>query len=663
MSDFDKMFDEAPTPEEFDTMFESAPSVEQPKKGIIQKAKKLAESGVELATDIAVPTVEGLRDVSLGAAQGATLGFADEIAARAGQLLDPLISRLSGETELNEQLRQQGFQVEQPSTTYEEELQRARGAFKEAEEESPWLYGAGYLGGAIPSGQALGGALNLATKGTKLAQLAQASKAGRIGKMAAEGALGMGIESYGASEGTLLGTPEQQETAVEDITSGIGIGALAGTGIGTIGEVAGPALKKAAEPVAEWVDEFVEKRPFLRQMGLSSEYGERGINPVAESELLETGLEKQSLSTVDTERAQSLMNEILQVDQTLGKQVGKSLEDATQKGVTVDAYPILQKSLKSLNMAYDIIEEMGENPRGRYILTKIAESTDKSLSPMQAKELLDDVDAFISKFGRVTPGTETSIESAITRNLKTFRTNLSNKLKDTIPEYQKATERFSQFRQFVPESIIAGDLPRDVADVYMGDLRNPQMQLLKKLKAIVKGSTQTGSSSAPIKEAYVNAIRGMRKFEEAELARGVTEPLMRSADEYAKQIKQFADDAAVRRQMANVEEMASIQKNLPAILMDTGSTVRSKLLTGANIYGRTKKTAKDLSKKLYTAPREQLDQLADKLNQTPGLDMLGRALKEGIETNDSFKRNAALFSIMQNPSAKLLIDSEDEMEE
>jgi ElaB/YqjD/DUF883 family membrane-anchored ribosome-binding protein len=660
MKNFDDVFDAAPSAEEFDALFDKA---EAPKKsGALQRALQGTKDIVgSLKEDVADPLVQMGLDFALGTAQGMTLGFADELAAVAGVALDPLISKLSGESAIDDQLRRQGFQVESPKTTYTDELERSRREFKRAEEESPWLYGAGYLGGAIPSGQALGGALSLATKGTKLGQLAQASKAGRIGKMAVEGALGMGIESIGASEGTLLGTPEQKEQVSEDILSGVGTGAAVGAGLGTLGQVVVPAVRKGLEPIAESIAGFVEKRPFLRQLVKSKEYGEAGINPVAEKELLETSLGKKSLSTIDTERSQELMNEILSADKTLGREVSRSLEDATKKGVVVDAYPVLEKSMKSLNMAYDIVEEMGENPRGRYILSKIADSTDKTLSPTQAKELLDDVDAFISKFGRIAPGTETSIEGAISRNLKSFRSNLSNKLKEVIPEYKTATDRFSQFRQLVPESIIAGDLPRDVADVYMGDLRNPQKQLLTKLRTIVKGSTQSGSSSAPIKEAYVNAIRGIRKFEEAEAARGLKSPLKRSADEYAKIIKDYADDAAVRRQMANVEEMSSIQKNVPAILMDTGSTVRSKLLTSANIYGRAKKSTSDLSKKLFTAPREQLDSLANRLTETPGLEMLGRALKEGVESNDSFKRNAALFSIMQNPSAKLLIGGDDDM--
>jgi hypothetical protein len=51
------------------------------------------------------------------------------------------------------------------------------------------------------------------------------------------------------------------------------------------------------------------------------------------------------------------------------------------------------------------------------------------------------------------------------------------------------------------------------------------------------------------------------------------------------------------------------------------------------------------------------------LEGTPALKFLGSSLREAIEQNDAFKRNAALFSILQNPAAKALIDTENEMEE
>jgi hypothetical protein len=643
----------------------------QPKKNIFQKTGDLlaegASAGAELALDTVSPFVtgeaSGLKDFSLGAAQGATFGFADEIAARASQFIDPLISKLSGEEALNEQLRQQGFQVEQPETTYEDELKRTREVFKKAEEESPWLYGGGYLAGSLPSGQALGGALNLATKGTRLAQLAQASRAGRIGKMAAEGALGAGIEAIGSSEGSITGTPEQQEQLTGDIATGAGIGAIAGGGIGTLSEVAVPAAKKMLKPVSEKIGEFVEETPFLRQLGVSAKYGEQGINPVAESSRIKTTLGEEGLVRRDTSRAQGLMDEILTADKTLASGISDSLEKASERGVRIDAYEPLQKSLRQLNVAYDKLEEIGTNTRGKYILDKIANSVDKSLDPLEAKMLLDDVDAFINKFGRITPGTATTTESLIAENLQSFRRNFSNNIKEAVPEYKTAAKRFEEFRRFVPESVISGDLPVEVTDVFMGELKTPEKQLLLKLRALVKSATKTGQTAEPVGEAFENVIQGIKKFEQAEAARGLKSPLPRTGEEYFELIKNYADDAAARRQMASVEEMASIQRNIPAAVMETGSTFRSGALTTANLYGQAKRGARKLSQKLYTAPREQLDSLANKLSSVPGLGSLGRALKEGVESNDSFKKNAALFSIMQNPSAKLLIDSEDEWEE
>lgn len=639
MADFDKMFDDAPTAEEFDSLFDQAG----------QEETALSKAGNQLTED-----VQTANDIALGAAQGATFGFADEAAAGVNRLLDPLISKLSGESATDETLRQQGFDVQNIEPSYEQELQRTRAQFNEAEERSPWLYGGAQIAGSIPSGQALGGLL-------KIGQAAPgASRMARIGNEALKAAPGVALEALGQSEGTLLGTEEQAQQVGKDVGVGLGAGLVAGGAMQAASDVAGPAINSMLQPVKNKMTELVDESPFLRQIGKSVEYGEMGINPVSEKANLETRLGQQSLATIDTERAQSLMGEILDTDKLLGRDVGRALENASKAGVRVDAYPVLAKSMKSLNVAYDMLEEMQENPRGRYILNKIADSVDKTLDPLEAKSLLDDVDAFISKF---TAGRNpTEVENAIVRNLQAFRRNLSGTLKQNIPQYKQAATRFEEFRRFVPESIIAGDMPQEVADVFMGDLKNPQAKLLPRLKSIVKGATQEGGSASPMREAYVNAIRGMRKFEQAEAGRGVKSVLPKSADDYAKQIRDYADDAAVRRQMSNVEEMASIQRNAPAILMNTGSTWRAGALTGANIYGKAKKGTADLAKKIYKAPKEQLLPLADRLDSN-GLGTLGKALREAVENDDSFRRNAALFTILQNPSARLLITGQGEDDE
>jgi hypothetical protein len=636
MKDFDKIFDESPSAEQFDQMFDQFELVQAPESSKLTQIKELAGDALQ-----------NLSDASLGAAQGLTFGFADELAAGANKLLDPLISKLSGEEATDAALRAQGFDVQNIEPSYEQELARTRGMFKEAEERSPWLYGGADFAASIPSGQVLGGLLGVG----KAAQ--GAGKLARIGMEAAKAAPGVALEALGRSEGSLLGDDAQQEQALGDTLMGAGIGAAIGGGLQAVKDVVAPVAQKAIEPVKEWISETVEELPFARQMKKSFEYGTKGINPVSEKSLLETGLDKQSLSTIDTERAQKIMDEILQADKIIGKQVGDSLVEATERGVKIDAYPVLQKSLKSLNIAYDLMEEMQLNPRGRYILGKIADATDKALTPNEAKSLIDDVDTFISKFSKTVNPTE--VENAIVRNLSAFRKNLSMEMKNQIPAYKEAAERFESFRRLVPESIVAGDLPQEVAGVYFGDLKNPNQKLLTKLRALIKGATQGGATAGPTKEAFVNTIRGMRQFEQAEAARGLKSALPRSADEYAKLIKEYADDAAVRRQMSNVEEMASIQRNLPAIVMDTGSTWRAAALTGANLTGKAKTKLTNPIKALYNAPKEELLKFSDKLMENKSLSAIGQTLKEAVQNDDVYKRNAALFTISQNPNAKLLL--------
>ena len=53
--------------------------------------------------------------------------------------------------------------------------------------------------------------------------------------------------------------------------------------------------------------------------------------------------------------------------------------------------------------------------------------------------------------------------------------------------------------------------------------------------------------------------------------------------------------------------------------------------------------------------------MADKLSSSgvPGLDSLGVALKKGLENKNPAMKNAALFTILQNPKARLLINPEE----
>jgi len=84
---------------------------------------------------------------------------------------------------------------------------------------------------------------------------------------------------------------------------------------------------------------------------------------------------------------------------------------------------------------------------------------------------------------------------------------------------------------------------------------------------------------------------------------------------------------------------------------------------GGTWVGDVSTKGADLSRKVFKAPDEYLTGLASKLETTPGLGSMGKALNEAIQSGNSPKKNAAIFTIMQNPSAKLLINADDFQDE
>lgn len=67
------------------------------------------------------------------------------------------------------------------------------------------------------------------------------------------------------------------------------------------------------------------------------------------------------------------------------------------------------------------------------------------------------------------------------------------------------------------------------------------------------------------------------------------------------------------------------------------------------------KTPAEHSKSVYYSSNDELKMNAAKLSQNPEFKTLSDALVKAIDTNDSGKKNAVLFSIMQNPKARELM--------
>lgn len=174
--------------------------------------------------------VSALEAGARGAAQGATLGFADELSAGVRGAASALTSpdRLLG--------RKASDIFEK---TYQQEVARARDRDRMAAEQNPWSYGAANLAGNVAS--------SLAVPGVQLAR--GGSLLSRIGTTAAASGVESGVQSYGESESF-----NPSEIAF-DAALGAGIGGVAGGVFGAPRAAAKGAVeasKKAAGAVSDY---------------------------------------------------------------------------------------------------------------------------------------------------------------------------------------------------------------------------------------------------------------------------------------------------------------------------------------------------------------------------------------------------------------------------
>lgn len=644
MDEFDKEFEAAPTPDEFDAMFEAAPAVEK-KPSYIDRLSEIANKGIEpakkageyISKEIAEP-------IALGAAQGATLGFADEATARINQFLDPLISKLSGESAVNEQLRKQGFQIQEEPTTYEKELEKTRGMFKSAEKTSPWLYGAAEFGSSIPAGNVLGGALGVG----KVAE--GAGKLARIGSEALKAAPGVALEAYGYSEGSLLGDEAKQEQALKDIAIGGTIGGVAGGGVQAITDVAVPAVKKTFEPITEAVTEYVGDSPFLRQIKRAYEkYGkEYGVSPTSESAIqrgvpgVEGGV---PFSKLNLERSGELIGELENTRSILGQNVEQSITN--NLNTKLDLSEPVRNFSNLFNDVRRTLPGITEDPKVMGILNQLSNVNYKSLNPVEVKSLMNDLSNIIERNASSKYGSMELDE--LTGLLSTFRKDVDNVLKQQIPEYAAAASDYTKFMNAFYETPIAGKYDPKMKDVFFGNLKGKDLKLTQAYETLIEDiadQTATGSQTA-----ISNLMQAANELKQSGVKLGF------DPDQFIGKLKEYADDAALRRNVLKTQESQAGGKLAAKQLVGLGETGRAAILMGAQKAGQI---SKKVSQKLYQAPKEALLPLATRLENSPGLGRLGTALRDAVEKNDSFAKNVALFSILTNPNAKLLVESEDE---
>lgn len=260
-------------------------NLNQPKPERIELSPPATETEPE-------PETSTLGAVGLGAAQGLTFGFADEIEAG-------LRSTLGDET-------------------YQEAVEEARKKYKTAAEERPGAYygaeiGTGIASTFIPVAGQLGAA-GVAARAGKAAKdlyvakkgVDAASKAARGVELATTGAVGGGLGSIGASEADLLS--KQTPEAALELGTDIATGALAGATLGKAGQAIAesPTTQKVMQRIKD--SKLTQKAKEIRDAALSGgkdqvEQGRIFIGKPETVEEVETAFKSGGFESVDKARA------------------------------------------------------------------------------------------------------------------------------------------------------------------------------------------------------------------------------------------------------------------------------------------------------------------------------------------------------------------------
>lgn len=414
---------------------------------------------------------------ALGAAQGVTFGFADEIEA--------------------------GLKSVFGDEKYEDLVTQSREKYKKAQEERPLEYtgaevAAGIGSAFIPVVGQLGGA-GVALRAGRAAKQAYAAKKGvdvasksaRAIEAAASGAVGGGIGAVGASEADVLAkqSPEAAAKLAADIGTGAAIGGAFGAGAQKVLE--SDTAKKIAGRVKEsWVGKKTGEiaDAFLSGGKENVEQGKLFIgNPEKVKEVEDAfkagGFEKvkearKNVKELVREKSKEsreitkLNNEYNQIEKSLGQEISdlrrkeglikqeKALEIRKQTGGMQDKYDDVQKALLDLGPKIDQAESsirQEVQKLSKSLDNQSAEAT-KNLYENQLnkiKELGDQRDKFVDKTLSNIAADEADaqrLQDAVTDMYSIYRDDFETAIKPVFTKIMRDEPRFSQMMNIIDNS-------------------------------------------------------------------------------------------------------------------------------------------------------------------------------------------------------------------
>lgn len=587
----------------------------------------------------------GLGPITAGAAQG----LPDKVMSVLHNIAPSTVS--ASPTQVNAMLAAMGIKGDvgptSSSALYNEAKQPEEQRLEQAQSQHPLMTGAGKLAGDV---LAFEGAGMLSPK------IALADDAGRLAKIGAHvGNAFIPSATVGAMESKnklIGGTPEEAKGLAKDTLKA---GAL------------GSALVGAGSAIAQGAGSLLDNTQMGKDIKGYYDIGKEGKDLSQTSTQL-GGLESPQLidpvSLHDTQAAQGVLGKINAIDDHLGERVGQTIDKATQNGINIqadqDSSKLIDdvfntgKAKNALEKDQDVVpdEDKFDNTKLKKYFDLANRYKSQGLNPAEMQEFRNELGNMQRRINYNDP--------YLAADLRTLVTKLTQELKSNVPGYEDAANRLNEFRKEIPETILSKDNPTDITRLRMSGIRNVDTKLVNQLKSVIRGLNDPNNVTA--RGTYTNMLQGLQRFQTKELMRQASGKQLQSAFDATgispESIQNSIQSAATKSKLLqdytglNVDPLEALRSPTKLLTRPAGY-LANKL--GSAMSGEN--TVLNTGKKLYSASDDALQGLADKLDQVPAQKTMAGALRKAIEAKNPTAKNAVLFSLMQNPDTRKLIQS------
>ncbi len=268
------------------------------------------------------------------------------------------------------------------------------------------------------------------------------------------------------------------------------------------------------------------------------------------------------------------------------------------------------------------------------------------LTPLETHKLMNDVYSYSAVLYK-------NDQKELGKIAYNFYKGLRDRLRIEVPEYADAADRLNQFQQYIPETLMAEGNTAADAGVRLSNSNSKYTDIKNPTQDLISNLAKDGTSTYKAKQTYNQLEQSLETLGTLERARQAAaqvegkpfETTFEKMGMNEEQILKFLRDKSVRARAYDQMKTGSIPLNPTSIQKMTGfMKEHSDVL--ANKVGNL----------MSNAPQDVLYAASEKLAKNPATAALGAGLKSAIASGDVIKQNAAIFAILQNPTAKTIID-------